>query len=129
MKTYIALLAFLLIFLSHSNTSYGWPWSKADIMDQKIDGSSEKALQVWFEHFNKEASETQQAEFVMAVNFIGVLVFSENLGWGSMPESTRVELCNGHKVKVGNLWETLNGLSPSEILKWGAFIQSKAVNN
>ena len=102
-------------------TAHAWPWTKADIMDQRIDGSSQKAYQAWFEHFEKEASESQKGAFGGGMGSVGFLVLYRD----SIPDNLLQRLCDGYPSIKKTLWETFDGKTPNEIISWGAAIQMR----
>ena len=127
MKTIVTAFITFIVCLN-APTASAWPWDKVDIMDQKIDGSSEKALQGWFEHFQKEATQEQSMGFASAMGSIGFLVYYKTVSNGAtIPDNIMSALRDGHRVKDGVLYETLDGITPNEAIKWGNKIMS--INN
>ena len=117
----------MLVALLYSPHAYSWPWDKVDLMDQKIDGSSEKAGQDWLAHFMKEASQDQQTEFGQALSPIPIVVLNKRPGQIPLPDSVIVKLSGDRKIKEGEPWNTLNGLTPNEVIKWSAVINKNMV--
>ena len=66
--------------------------------------------------------------FASAMGSIGFLVYYKTVSNGAtIPDNIMSALRDGHRVKDGVLYETLDGITPNEAIKWGNKIMS--INN
>ena len=119
MKPQLALPILIISCIICTATAYAWPWDKIDVLDRRVDGSSLKSFQSFNVQLMSDLSKDDQAKYLSGAGLIGFIVENRQ----RIPILTMKDMAHGHCIK-DTLWETLNGLKASDVIAWGAYINS-----